>query len=116
VSKGKWHGVYVDDDGETDIYHPASCPWSVTFRPRTVDAHGAEVSPEMTIRSHDCDIGYELESNGNDCGLLPTEPGFYWVSFDHVTHPGGPWGPTEYSTESEWIIVERPPLIVEVAS
>ncbi len=112
-AKGRWHGLHVDDDGTIDIYHPHTCPWSVTFMPRLVDTGGNEVQPSMTVRSHECDVGYELSENGNDLGLFPIEPGFYWVRLNHITHPSGPWGPTEYDVESEWVVVERPRLDIE---
>lgn len=115
-SKSKWHGVHVDSDGELDVYHPQSCPWSVLFEPRTTDTFGNEISPSATVRQHECDIGHELLEWGNDGNVFPSEPGFYWVRLEHIVHPGGPWGPTEYDTGSEWIEVRRPRLVIEEAS
>lgn len=114
-SKGKWHGIHVDDDGDTDVYHPQSCPWSVTFHPQVIDTSGNVISPSMTVRDHECDIAHELRENGNDINLFPRAPGFHWVRLEHITIPGGPWGPTEYDIASEWHEVERPRLISEDA-
>ena len=111
---GHWHGVAVeredpnDDTSELiyDIMHTQHCRWSTTFHPRRVTTSGTVLSEAWWQQEYMCDIGCEVEQNGFD--LMPQEPGFYWMRLVFVTHPGGPWGPTEYDVERTWHMVERP--------
>jgi len=109
---GKWHCVHVSADG-IEVYHPHSCPWSITYRPRQVDTDGNVLNEAGMDQRHECDVSFELTEYGHDACSVPTEPGFYWLQLEHIVEPSGPWGPAEYDTESVWRPVTRPRFIIE---
>lgn len=111
---GKWHGLAVEMDGEDvaiDILHPSECRWSTEFIPRTVDERGVVLNEAFYVQTYCCDMGHEMREWGApEFGIK--EPGMYWARVEHIVHPSGPWGGTEYDTQMEWTVATPPTVQV----
>lgn len=118
VTYGKWHGLSIEREDATDpesqliydVMHPEACSWSIAWHSPWHSAD--EERPQgFYARQHDCDLAYEMREWGNETGLLPTEPGLYWVRLEHTVYPSSPAGPKEYDLGSEWVSAHRPTFV-----
>lgn len=90
-----------DDTDRFDVEHPDDCPQSLRYT-------GAPGIPD--VLGYDCGVGVYIESDGFDTYFQHVDdpekdtwyaervaPGRWQIEVWSETHPGGPWGPTEYS-------------------
>ena len=114
---GKWHGLAVErempnDPGSQLLYefmHPGSCSWSIAWRSPWRYENDDEVHGGHFDRTYECDLGKQFREWGNE--WMPTEPGLYWVRLEHYVSPSGPWGPSEYDVNTEWVPAAVPRFV-----
>jgi hypothetical protein len=89
----------VDPDELIQVEHPADCPTIVRYA-------GDGEHPDVVELN--CDVGFYVGEHGLSEYFVHADdedandyaervgPGRHEIEAWHVTHPGGPWGATEY--------------------